>query len=212
MSNGQMASRTLLASWDGKNPSWIFIRSEYEIDEESDSDNINRTVAWLLLIRTTKGYEDLIEEEVQAGQKDFVSAYRTIHYEFNRVTTSNMNALNMELFSATMEGTQLSVRSFAADLVRKSRKIDELDPGSGFNERQLLSIFIKGLPMEYKELVQHLSFKKLDSPREAVDITRDFALSNRLETEAGVNLTASTPRKVHQFFSLSGGDGGVQAF
>ena len=113
----------------GWQESLLDLHSEYEIDEESDSDNINRTVAWLLLIRTTKGYEDLIEEEVQAGQKDFVSAYRTIHYEFNRVTTSNMNALNIELFSATMEGTQLSVRSFAADLVRKSRKIDELDPG-----------------------------------------------------------------------------------
>jgi hypothetical protein len=194
----------------GWQESLLDLHSEYEIDGESNSDEINRTVAWLLLIRTTEGYEDLIEEEVQAGQKDFVSAYRTIHYEFNRVTTSNMNALNMELFSATMEGTQLSVRAFAADLVRKSRKINELAPGSGFNELQLLSIFMKGLPMEYKELVQHLSFKKLDSLREAVDITRDFAIANRLENEAGVNLAATAPRKVHQVFSMSGGGGGAR--
>ena len=47
--------------------------------------------------------------------------------------------------------------------MRKSRKIEELAPGNGFSELQLLAVFMKRLPMEYKELVQHLSFKKLDS-------------------------------------------------
>ena len=61
---------------------------------------------------------------------------------------------------------------------------------------------MKGLTMKYKELVQHLSIKKLDTLKEAVDITRDFAVANRLETEAGVNLTASTPRKTHQVFFI----------
>ena len=125
----------------GWQESLLDLHSEYEIHEESDSDEINCTVGWLLLIRTPEGFEYLIEEEVQTGEKDFVSAYRTIHYEFNRMTTSNMNALNLELFNATMEGTQQNVRSFAASLVRKSRKIDELAPGNGFSELQLLAIF-----------------------------------------------------------------------
>ena len=38
----------------GWQESLLDLHSEYEIDEESDSDEINRTVAWLLLIRTTK--------------------------------------------------------------------------------------------------------------------------------------------------------------
>ena len=63
-----------------------------------------------------------------------------------------------------MDCTQLNARSFAASLVRKSRKIDELAPGDGFSELQLLAVFMKGLPMEYKELVQHLSFKKNGDP------------------------------------------------
>ena len=82
-------------------------------------------------------------------------------------------------------------------LVRKLHKIDELVPGNGFSQLQLLAVFMKGLPMEYKELVQHLSFKKMATLKEAVDITRDFAVANRLETEAGVNLTSSVSRKAH---------------
>ena len=137
-------------------------------------------MAWLLLIRFTKGYEDLIEDVVQAGEKDFLAAYKNVHFEFNRVTTSNLNALCVDLYQATMEGTQLNVRSFAASLVRKSRKIEELAPGNGFSELQLLAVFMKGLPMEYKELVQHLSFKRLANLKEAVDITRDFDWRLRL--------------------------------
>ena len=45
-------------------------------------------------------------------------------------------------------------------------------------------------------LVQHLSFKRLATLKEAVDITRDFAVANRLETEAGVNLTSSVSKKL----------------
>ena len=93
-----------------------------------------------------------------------------------------MHALCVELYQATKDGTQLNVPSSAASLVRKSRKIDELAPGNGFSELQLLAVFMKGLRMEYKELVQHLSFKKLDTLKEAVDITRDFAVANRLST------------------------------
>ena len=63
--------------------------------------------------------------------------------------------------------------------------------------------------MDYKELVQHLSFKKLDTLKEAVDITRDFAVANRLETEAGVNLTSSVSRNVHQVFSIYEAGGGA---
>ena len=33
--------------------------------DEDPAGEINRTVAWLLLIRSTKGYEDLIEDEVE---------------------------------------------------------------------------------------------------------------------------------------------------
>ena len=61
--------------------------------------------------------------------------------------------------------------------------------------------------MEYKELVQHLSFKKLETLKEAVEITRDFAVANRLETESGVNLTSSAPKKTHQVFSFYEGVG-----
>ena len=64
--------------------------------------------------------------------------------------------------------------------------------------------------MEYKELVQHLSFKKLDTLTEAVDITRHFAVANRLQTEAGVNLTSSAPKKTHQGFSLYEAGGGAK--
>ena len=90
--------------------------------------------------------------------------------------------------------------------MRKSRKIDELAPGNGFSELQLLAVFTKGLPMEYKELVQHLSFLK-----EAVDITRDFAVANKLETEAGVNLKSSVSKKAHQVFSVFEAGGGGKA-
>ena len=64
------------------------IKNEYKVDSESPTDEINRTVAWLLLIRTTKGFEDIIEDEVQSGEKNFRSAYLLLHTEFNRVTTS----------------------------------------------------------------------------------------------------------------------------
>ena len=104
-------------------------RDQYNFEEEGpveDIKEINRMVAWLLLTRTTKGYEDLIEEEVQSGDKNFLAAYKNIYFEFNRVTTSNINALCVDLYQATMDGTQLKVRSFAASLVRKSRKINEL--------------------------------------------------------------------------------------
>ena len=105
------------------------------------------------MTRTTKGYEDVIQEEVQSGGKNFLAAYKNIYFEFNRVTTSNLNALCHELYQATLDDTQLNVHSFAASFVRKSRKIDELAPGNGFSELQLLVVFMKGLPMEYKELV-----------------------------------------------------------
>ena len=99
-----------------------------------------------------------------------------------------------------MDGTQLNVRSFAASLVRKSRQIDELAPGNGFSELQLLAVFMKGLPMEYKE--QHLSFKRLATLKEAVDITRDFEVATKWETEAGVNFTSSVSKKAHQVFQF----------
>ena len=187
------------------------LSEEYDFENEDEAGEINRMVAWLLLIRSTKGYEDLIEEEVQSGDKNFLAAYKNIYFEFNRVTTSNLNALCVDLYQATMDGTQLNVRSFAASLVRKSRKIDELAPGNGFSELQLLAVFMKGLPMEYKELVQHLSFKRLETLKEAVDITRDFAVANKLETEAGVNLTSSVSKKAHQVFSVFEAGGGGKA-
>ena len=34
--------------------------NEYKLDQDSESQEVNRTVAWLLLIRTTRGYEDLL--------------------------------------------------------------------------------------------------------------------------------------------------------
>ena len=73
---------------------------------------------------------------------------------------------------------------------------------------------MKGLPMEYKELVQHLAFKRLETLKEAVDIRRDFAVANKLETEAGVNLTSSVSKKAHKVFSVfeaGGGAGGGQS-
>ena len=125
--------------------------------------------------------------------KDFLAAYKNVYFKFNRVTTSNLNALCVDLYQATMEDTQLNVRSVAASLVRKSRKIEELAPGNGFSELQLLAVFMKGLPMEYKELVQHLSFKKLDTMK-----------------EAGVNLTSSVSKKAHQVFSIYEAGGGAK--
>ena len=64
--------------------------------------------------------------------------------------------------------------------------------------------------MEYRELVQHLSFKKLDTLKEAVAITRDFAVAKRLETEADVNLTSSVSKKTHQVFSIHEAGGGAK--
>jgi hypothetical protein len=85
----------------------------YDFKIENPAGEINRTVAWLLLIRSTKGYEELIEEEVQSGDKNFLAAYKNIYFEFNRVTTCNLNALCVDLYQATMDGTQLNVRSKA---------------------------------------------------------------------------------------------------
>ena len=183
------------------------ITQDYDLENEDDGDEMNRTVAWLVLIRTTEGFEDLIEEEVQSGRKDFTAAFKTIHEEFNRVTTSNLNALNKELFNAKMDGTELSVRAFAADLLRKSNKIEEIAPGNGFTDLQLLTIFMEGPPMEYKELVQHLRFRKVNSLKSAVDQARDFAIANRLENEAGINLASTAPRKVQQVFAVTDGIG-----
>ena len=105
--------------------SLLDLESEYyDFGNEYPTGEINRTVVWLLLIRSTKGHKDLIEDEVQSG-------------------TSNLNALCVDLYQATMDGTQLNVRSFAASLVRKSRKIDELAPVNGFSELQLLAVFMK---------------------------------------------------------------------
>ena len=158
-------------------------------------------MAWLVLTRTTEGFEDLIEEEVQSGKKDFTAVFKIIHHEFNRVTTSNLNALNKELFNAKMDG------AFAADLLRKSNKIEEIAPGNGFTDLQLLTVFMEGLPMEYKELVQHLRFRKVNSLKSVVDQARDFAVANHLENEAGISLSSTAPRKVQQVFSMTDGAG-----
>ena len=50
----------------------------YNFENEDDAGEINRMVACLLLIRSTKGYEDLIEDEVQSGDKNFLAAYNTL--------------------------------------------------------------------------------------------------------------------------------------
>ena len=42
-----------------------------------------------------------------------------------------------------------------------------------------------------------------------MDITRDFAVANKLETEAGVNLTSSVSKKAHQVFSIYEAGGGA---
>ena len=55
----------------------------YDFEHEEPAGEINRMVAWLLLIGTTKGYEDLIEEEVQSGDKKFLAAYKNIYFDFN---------------------------------------------------------------------------------------------------------------------------------
>ena len=45
--------------------SLLDLESEYyDFKKEDPAGEINRTMAWLLLIRSTKGYEDLIEDEV----------------------------------------------------------------------------------------------------------------------------------------------------
>ena len=92
----------------------------YDFEKEDPAGEINRTVAWLL-IRSTKGYEDLIEDVEQAGEKDFLAAYKNVYFEFNRVTTSNLNALCVDLYQARMEGTQLNVRSLTLGHAKPSR-------------------------------------------------------------------------------------------
>jgi hypothetical protein len=51
------------------------ITQDYDLENEDDGDEMNRTVAWLVLTRTTEGFEDLIEEEVQSGKKGFHSCF-----------------------------------------------------------------------------------------------------------------------------------------
>ena len=65
----------------------------YDFDGEDPAGEINRMVAWLLLTRSTKSYEDLIEEEVQSGDKNFLAAYKNIYFEFNRVTTMILTSM-----------------------------------------------------------------------------------------------------------------------
>ena len=75
-------------------------RDQYTFEEETSGEDINRMVVWLLLTRSTKGYEDLIEEEVQSGDKNFLAAYKNIHFvEFNRVTTMNPTSMHCALTS-----------------------------------------------------------------------------------------------------------------
>ena len=55
--------------------SLLDLEGEYDFENEDPAGEINRIimmVAWLLLIRTTKGYEDLIEDEVQSGERIFI--------------------------------------------------------------------------------------------------------------------------------------------
>ena len=52
------------------------ITQDYDLENEDDGDEMNRTVAWLVLTRTTEGFEDLIEEEVQSGKKDFTAVFK----------------------------------------------------------------------------------------------------------------------------------------
>ena len=57
--------------------SLLDLESEYyDFENEDPAGEINRTVVWLLLIRSTKGYEDLIEDQVQSGDKNFLAAYK----------------------------------------------------------------------------------------------------------------------------------------
>ena len=41
--------------------SLLDLEGEYDFENEDPTGEINRMVAWLLLIRSTKGYEDLME-------------------------------------------------------------------------------------------------------------------------------------------------------
>jgi len=54
---------------------------EYSYDAESLAHEIERTVAWLRMIRTSKGFEDIIDEEVQSNDKGFKAAFKCSNSE-----------------------------------------------------------------------------------------------------------------------------------
>jgi hypothetical protein len=184
-----------LLEWDAD---LMDLTAEYDLETENELMRANRMVAWLLMKRSIDGHEDLIETQLQSGTSDFNKAFKCIHSEFNRATTAHVNAMLTELFSLTMTQSQTGVRQFAAMIVRKANKLKDMG-GGDTSEAQRLAIFMKGLPSpEYDPAKRQLRFSKVNNLAEAVTDTRDFAIAEGLENEAGMDIA---PRKKHQMFN-----------
>ena len=176
------------------------VTSVYDFDTEDEAMRANRMVAWLLMQRTIEGHEDLIEVQLQSGKCNFNMAFKHIHSEFNRATTAHVNALLRELFSLTMTQSQTGVRQFAALIVRKANQLKEMG-GGDTSDAQRLAIFMQGLPSpEYDPAKRQLRFNQVNNLAEAVATTRDFAIAECLENEAGMETTS---RKKQQVFNTS---------
>ena len=174
------------------------LTADYDLDTEDETMRANRMVAWLLMKRFIEGHEDLIEMQLQSNTNDFNKAFKCIHIEFNRATTAHVNAMLSELFSLTMTQSQTGVRQFAALIVRKANKLNDMDGGDS-SEAQRLAIFMKGLPSpEYDPARRQLRFSKINNLAEAVTDKRDFAITEGLENETGMDIA---PRKKHQMFN-----------
>jgi hypothetical protein len=174
------------------------LTTAYSMNGEDEAKKANRMVAWLLLKKSIDGHEDLIEMQLQSGDCNFNSAFKCIHSEFNRATTAHVNQLLSELITLTMTQSQTGVRQFAALIVRQANKLKEMG-GGDISEAQRLAIFMNGLPSpEYEPAKRQLRFSKVNNLAQAVADTRDFAIAENLENEAGME---TAPRKKQHMFN-----------
>ena len=98
------------------------------------------------------------------------------------------------LTGMVMKADSKGVSYFVAEIKRLSKRIGDLG-GGRISEAQQLAIFMKGLPMpEFKPLLLHLQFDSTVTLKQAVDLARDFAITEGLETELGA-ITAPNSKK-----------------
>ena len=137
---------------------------EWELDEnESKKDETYRLSMWMAIInQTVDEYEHLM---VSVDDGDAQAAWRAVNLHFMPKDQQQISDLQSTFFRMTMDSTRLGLYAFGAAVRKQAKTLNDAHGSKLIHESQEISIYLRGLPPAFINIVGLIMEHKLSDLR-----------------------------------------------